>query len=244
MYADFMADLVRFLVNSGIATAETVRGCTSTEITQLERQLSLHLPLALAECLIAMGHACGHLKNGDAFSVVAFNDAHEVALGLTSKADSPWRLPGNAIPFIHHQGYEFLFVYADTGDDPPVWLYIETDTEPKQQSLSFTAWLRESAIAAIEGKPWNDEVCREISLHRDNWIERKKKLDEYDIAASKIRHSLIARLILSDRERGRITGPTEIQEIWNLEFPKTELYGQLVSERKRIPWGWVNPMDA
>ncbi len=244
MYAHFMADLVRFMVDSGIATVETVRGCTPAEIIQLERQLSVRLPLALAEYLIGMGHACGHLTDNDAFGIESLNDAREVALEITSEANSPWRLPSNAIPFLHHQGYEFLFVYASDDDDPPVWLYVETEKEPKQISLSFTAWLRESAIAAIEGKPWNDEVCREISLHRDNWIERKKKLEEYDTAASKLRHSLIARLILRDRERGRITGPIELQEMWYLEFPKTELYGKLVSERKRIPWGWINPRDA
>ena len=244
MYADFMADIIRFIVDSGIATVETVRGCTPAEIIQLERQLSVRLPLALAECLIAMGHACGNLTDNDAFGIASFKDARDVALEITSEADSPWRLPCNAIPFLHHQCYEFLFVYANAEDDPPVWLYLEKDKEPKQLSLSFTAWLRETAIAAIEGKPWNDEVCREIRLHRDSWIVRKKKLDEYDTAASKIRHSLVARLILSDRERGRITGPIEMQEIWNLEFPKTELYSKLVSERKRIPRGWVNPREA
>ena len=244
MYAEFITELRDFMVDAGIATDDTIRGCTDSDITELERRLSVRLPAAMAECLRQMGHACGHLMDGDAFGVNAFDDSREVAQEITTEPKSPWRLPHDVIPFLQHQGYEFLFVYTNAGADPPVWLYIETEPEPKRWGLSFTAWLRESAIGAIEGKPWNDEVCREIRLHRDNWMTRKKTLDEYDDEANRIRQSLIARLIQSDLERGRITGPTEIQQMWNREFPDTDLYRRLIAEKKRIPWGWVNPSDA
>lgn len=243
MYAAFMTEVGRFMLDSGIATADSFRGCTDAEITQLEHQLSVCLPVALAECLREMGHACGRLTDGDHFGIEAFKDARKVALEITTE-DSPWRLPDNVIPFLQHQGYEFLFVYANAGDDPPVWLYIETEPEPKQWGLSFTTWLRETAIDAVERKPWNDEVCREIRLHRDDWMARKRMLDEYDSEANQIRQALIARLIQSDPERGRITGPTEIQQIWSREFPVTDLCRKLMREGKRIPWGWVDPSEA
>ncbi len=232
------------MVDAGIATPDTIRGCTDSEIAELERQLSVRLPAAMAECLRQMGQECGHLADGDAIGLHAFDAARQVAQEITTEPDSPWRLPDDVIPFLEHQGYEFLFVHANAGDDPPVWLYIETEREPKQWGVSFTVWLRETAIWAVEGKPWNDEVCREIGLHRDNWIARKKTLDEFDHEVHQIRQSLVSRIKQSDHARGSVTGPTEIQQIWNREFPECDLYRRLMAERKRIPWGWVNPRDA
>ena len=244
MYAAFMTQLSRFLIDAGIATVDTIRGCTDSEVRELERQLSIQFPAAMAECLRQMGHACGDLLDGDVLGIGAFNDAREVAVEIAIEVDSPWRLPDHVIPFLQHQGYEFLFLYSNAGDDPPVWLYIETEPEPKEWAISFTAWLRESAIGAIEGKPWNDEVCREITQHRDDWMARKATLDEYDNEARQIRKSLIARVTQTDRNRGRVTGPIEMQEIWNREFRSTDLYRKLIAEGKRIPWGWDNPSDA
>lgn len=244
MYAEFMAELCRFMIDAEIATANTIQGCSDSEIAELERLLSTRLPSAMVECLRRMGRACGDLMDGDAFGLNAFAEACEVAQEITSGPDSPWRLPDQAIPFLQHQGYEFLFLPANGEDDPPVWLYIETEPGPRLWGLSFTAWLRESAIGAVECKPWNEEVCREIGLHRDAWMARKKILDEYDNQANLLRRSLIARLIEEDRQRGQVTGPTEMQRIWNLEFPDTELYRRLTSEQKRIPWGWINPKEA
>jgi hypothetical protein len=244
MYAEFMAELCRFMIDARIATAETIRGCSDSEIAEVQRQLSTGFPRAVVEWLRHMGHACGNLMDGDAFGLNSFAAARAVAREITSEPDAPWRLPDQAIPLLQHQGYEFLFLYANSDDDPPVWLYLETEPEPRQWALSFTAWLRESAIDAVEHKPWNDEVCREIGLHRDDWTARKRTLDQYDNEARLLRRSLIARLIQNDRKRRRITGPTEMQQVWNRQFRDTDLYRKLMSEQKRVPWGWINPNDA
>ncbi|QDU11063.1 SMI1/KNR4 family protein [Gimesia aquarii] len=244
MYVEFMSTISQYLIDTGISTADNIRGCTESEIDHFQRRISQNLPLAFIACLHEFGHKCGHLMDGDAFGIAGFDVAREVALELTKKQDSPWQLPENVIPFQEHQGYQFLFFYTDDGNDPSVWHYLEEDSEPTHSVPSFTAWLRESAINVIESKPWNDEICREIRLHRDNWIDRKKMLDEYHQEASQIRRSLIARLVQSDIERDRITGPLEMQQIWNQEFPETELYQKLVAEQKRIPWGWTDHRDA
>lgn len=244
MYSAFMTDLCDFMVDAGIAAPDACRGCSDVEIEQLERKLSFRLPAAMSECLRRLGHACGQFMDGDAFGLSAFDEAHEVAQEITAKPDSPWRLPDQAIPFLQHHGYEFLFIQSNAGDDPPVWLYVETEPVAREVGASFTAWLRESALGTVERKPWNDEVCREIGLHRDDWLARKKILDEYDEETSQIRQSLTDRLVQSDRERGQITGPKEYQQIWNREFPNTDLFRKLTAERKRIPWNWVNPRDA
>jgi hypothetical protein len=244
MYSAFMTELCDFMVDAGIATADACRGCSEVEIEQLERRLSLPLPAAMLECLRRLGHACGHLMDGDKFGLSAFEEAREVAQEITAKPHSPWRLPDRVIPFVQHHGYEFLFVHGSAGDDPPVWLYVETEPTAREVRPSFTAWLRESALEAVEIEPWHDEVCREMRLHRDDWMARKKTLDEYNEEANQIRQSLMNLLMQSDRERGKITGPTEFQQIWNREFPNTDLFRKLTAQQKRVPWCWINPKDA
>ncbi|MFN0019375.1 MAG: SMI1/KNR4 family protein [Pirellulaceae bacterium] len=132
MYSAFIIDLCDFMVDAGIATADSIRGCTDAEIEDLEQQLSLRFPAAMSVCLRRLGHACGQLMDGDAFGMGAFAEAREVAQEITTRPDSPWRLPGQVIPFLQHHGYEFLFVHANAGDDPPVWLYIETEPTERQ----------------------------------------------------------------------------------------------------------------
>jgi hypothetical protein len=244
MYSQFMIELSRFMLDSGIAMSADFRGCTRAEISALEDRLAVRLPEAFTEYLCAMGHGCGILMGGDEYGIAAIDVAQRVASRITTNPDCPWRPSQRMLPFRQHHGCTFLFFHTDEGNDPPIWAYLETEAGPKDWAPSFTCWLRECAIDCIEGKPWNDEVCREISLHRDDWLERKAVLDRYDDEAGRIRRALCERVAALDRGRGRVASPREFQEIWNREFRESDLYRTLVEEDKRIPWGWVDPSDA
>jgi hypothetical protein len=245
MYARFIADLCRFMLDSGIAVAGDLRGCARAEIAVLENRIGVRLPEAFTEYLLAMGNGCGSLMQGDEFGIEGVEVAERVASEITTESDCAWKPARRMLPFRQHHGYTFTFFYTDEdGNDPPVWAYMEAEPGPREWSPSFTCWLRECAIECIEGKPWNDEVCREIGLHRDDWLERKAVLDRYDSEANRFRQELSERVVSNDRKRGRITTPSEFQELWNREFRTTDLCGTLVKEGKRIPWGWINPSDA
>jgi hypothetical protein len=136
-------------------------------------------------------------------------------------------------------------VRLDHGDDPPVLtVSIDDGLVPRQAAVSFTAFLREAALGAVEHKPWNDEVCREIVAHRDDWLPRKRLLDGWDAAALALRHSLVAEVHDRDAARGTVTGPTEFQRLWLDRLAGTDLARTLRSEGKRLPWGWVAPAEA
>lgn len=245
MYSRFIAELCRFVLDSGIAFTDDLRGCTRADVAALENRLGMRLPEAFTEYLLAMGNGCGRLMQGDEFGIAGVDVAQRVASEITAAPDCPWKPMRRLLPFRQHHGYNFLFFYTEeVGSDPPVWAYKETAPGPKEWTPSFTCWLRECAIECIEGKPWNDEVCREIRLHRNDWLERKPVLDRYDSEANRFRQELSERVVSADRERGRITTPREFQELWNREFRTTDLCRTLVKEGKRIPWGWIDPSDA
>jgi hypothetical protein len=241
MYAPFIADLCRFMLDSRIAGAGDLRGCARPEIAALEEQLGLRLPAAFSEALLAVGESCGELMDGDKFGITGIQEASEVAQDIVTEDDSPWKPSRSMLPFLQHQGYNFQFFYTDEhDDDPAVWAYVETEPGPILMQPSFTCWLRERAIWCVEHTPWNDEVCREIDQHRDVWMERKQILDRYDAEAHRLRGLLLQRVAVADRKRGKITTVLEFQELWNREFRTTELYTTLLKEGKRIPWGWLH----
>jgi hypothetical protein len=50
-------------------------------------------------------------------------------------------LPEDAFVFLMHQGYQFLFISLDQGDDPPVFLVTERDPYPKRMSDHFSSYI-------------------------------------------------------------------------------------------------------
>jgi hypothetical protein len=244
MYAQFMTELCRFILDAGVAMATTIRGCTAAEIAGVESRLGIPLPVALVEYLRVAGHSSWTLMDGEELTIASFDVAQRVAAAITTGSGCPWTLPRRTLPFLQHHGYEFLCLRTDDGNDPPVWLYIGTEPGPQQWAPSFTCWLRECALECIELQPWSDEVCRKIALHRDDWLKRKAVLDLYDQEANRIRQTLNDRVVALDRARGKITSPREFQEIWSREFRETDLCRTLVKEGKRVPWGWIDPGDA
>ncbi len=223
MYRRFMSELVEFMIEAGIATPSSIRGCTDTEIEQLELSTGFQFPRALRAWLAAMGHECGSLADGDNLGYSGFDEASHVALQLTTASNSQWSLPDAALPFVQHQGYQFTFVYPQLADDPEVWLYMDTDPAPCLLAFSLSGWLREAAIWAVESKPRNDETCREIRSNRERWLERKLVLDGYSRQLSDLRGTFLEKVLDSDRQHGHITGPCELQELWNDWFVTTSL---------------------
>ena len=244
MYADFFAELRDFVIESKVASPTEIRGCTSSEIVALQARLSSPLPKALHECLLQFGTQSGDVMDGDLFGVAGINEAYEVAEEIaTDELRSELSL-GRLLPILQHHGYQFHYLPADRSDDPGVWLFREGNQQPVKCSPSLTAWFREIAINAVEQRPWNDEICREIASHRENWTSRKQVIDTYQREAARLRQDLLERQNDLDQLRGKISGPLEFQRIWNAEVRSTQLFNDLIGENKRIPWGWTHPRDA
>ncbi len=56
---------------------------------------------------------------------------------LLSETDSTLKLPPEAVVFLSHQGYQFVYVLASGGFDGPPMMWTETEREPKQLARTF-----------------------------------------------------------------------------------------------------------
>ncbi|HLY29493.1 MAG TPA: SMI1/KNR4 family protein [Ktedonobacterales bacterium] len=122
--------------------AQWICPCSEEEVAALEQKLGVSLPAAYREFLLWMGHGAGQFLQGtDVFyEALPLNDA---ARELLQEDEVTEPLPSDAIVFYMAQGYQFQFMRASEGDDPPVYFYEEGMSEAPVPRLyaSFSAFL-------------------------------------------------------------------------------------------------------
>lgn len=129
------------ILESGLATASEIKGCSEAEIAELEAKWQITLPGCYRDFLSLMGREAGQLLCGTDWTYPSLDEVKEVALLIapgTSKRDLSNRL---LFPFASHQGYQFLYFWLNEGDNPPVWHYLEGGANAKEVSPSFSKWL-------------------------------------------------------------------------------------------------------
>lgn len=122
--------------------------CTEDEVKALEEKLGRTLPEAYKEFLLWMGKGVGkgNLMAGEDFFVWNWEKEQEMlklVRELFEEDEFPGELPEDAFVFLFHQGYSFLFFRLSEGDDPPVYLWIESETSFQKISEHFSDWLLE-----------------------------------------------------------------------------------------------------
>lgn len=137
---------------SGLLSPRTLRGCTRSEIVDLEHKYRLTLPSGYRRFLELAGHESGLLFRWDHFAV-----SYEHVARLTEDQRSRLRedgsppLPADAFLICGRLSEQFEFIRAGQGDASPVWYYAECAPSPRIEYPSFAAWLTanlEGAIAA------------------------------------------------------------------------------------------------
>ncbi|MBD0405175.1 SMI1/KNR4 family protein [Flammeovirga sp. EKP202] len=236
-YKDFYVDLKSFLIERNIEQENNIAGCSDSEIEELEMKIG-SLPIAYKEYLLAMGRKnLARLFDCDNYSIGYLDYAKEVADEILN--EDKFTIEKPYLVLSEHHGYNFTYISMNH-ENPPVYFYMETEKSSTLVSNKFTSWIKETAINSIELKPWNDEVCREISENRNDWMERKKILDSYDEQANNIRTSFIKDIEKHEDEQGDILPITDLQTNWINHFEQTDLAKILKKEKRRIPWGWVD----
>lgn len=132
------------IVETGLSDAQSIRGCTEEEIAAFERVAGCPLPLRYREFLERMGRGAGHFFKGSDMFLPAILEIREWAEELLAENNHPFRLEGPMLVFGMHQGYQFIFMDSDAGDDPPVHWYMEGRPRPEELAPSFSAFLRKS----------------------------------------------------------------------------------------------------
>ncbi|QDU43509.1 SMI1/KNR4 family protein [Symmachiella dynata] len=136
-----IAKVAEILVRDGVATENTIRGCSATEIEEVQADVGRPLPLAYREFLAKMGRGAGDFYVGTDIFYPTLLGITEAAHELVAEDEAGIVLPKDAIAFMMHQGYQFMFVRTDEGDDPPVYYYMEISGEFVKKADKLTQFL-------------------------------------------------------------------------------------------------------
>lgn len=138
---DRIAKAADILVQQGVATEFTICGCSAKEIEDVESDVGQTLSLAYREFLAKMGCGAGNFFVGTDFLYPSVLGNTEAAHELVAEDKASLVLTEKAIAFAMHQGYQFMFIRADEGEDPPVYYYMEQSGEFVKKAEKFTQFL-------------------------------------------------------------------------------------------------------
>ena len=118
-----------------------LKGCSGSDVRNIEKYFKIVLPSEYKEFLYAMGRGADKFMLGS----TAFYDRilylkEDMISTLEEKGKS---LPDNTFVFWSHQGYQFAFFYLNDGYNPPVYFYSEGENFNDYQKVeeSFTDFL-------------------------------------------------------------------------------------------------------
>jgi hypothetical protein len=144
-FRDQLAELANALLARGVATIRTIQGCTLEQIEEIETDIGIPLPSAYREFLAKMGQRAGRFFVGTDMFYSMLRGLTAAGHELVAEDKSGIALPADAIVFSMHQGYQFLFIRADEGEDPPVYYYMEDSGKFVKKSEGLTQFLLDSA---------------------------------------------------------------------------------------------------
>ena len=103
--------------------------CSWYEMSELERQLGFNLPRMYRDIFSRMGHGAEGFWAGEDCFYKHLPLIQIWAKELLTEDSFPLSLPNDAFVFFMHQGYQFNFFKLSEGDNPPVYSYLEGQSE-------------------------------------------------------------------------------------------------------------------
>jgi len=174
-------DFIERVKSIGIMTANTRRGCSSSEIAALEEKYSIRLPSLYRRFLEYCGHEAGTLV----YDPDMDSDYYEAALRLTAEHredECRFDEPSDAL-IIASPGYDMQLVFIRCIDavDSPV--YVWEAGEYKEWATGLIEWLN----ACAAGAEWTREqrTTYEILEKQRKEEEERKKRNKRRTAAKK-----------------------------------------------------------
>ena len=111
---------------------------TEREVANAEADLGVVFPNVYRQYLLQMGKSPGELFTGSQLCKIdELPQSRLQAIKMITYFNEGLTLPKNAVIYMFHQGYVFLYFLADGGIDAPVFEWLETRLEPKQLAASF-----------------------------------------------------------------------------------------------------------
>ncbi len=145
----------------------TFAGYSAREITDAEARLGICFPAVFRTYLREMAKSPGDLFRGSHLAGIAdFEQFRYDALELMAETDPALTLPRDAVVFLFHHGYTFVYHLATGAFDSPPMQWTETEREPRQVAETFA----EMVNAELRLMETNNQAYREkggyyLTLH-------------------------------------------------------------------------------
>ena len=151
-------DTPQQLIDERYRQLTTFAGYAEREIAGAEAELGIKFPEVFRVYLSEMGHSSGCLFSGsDLARLPDFERFRMNALTLLARTTPTVTLPRDAVVFLFHERYMFLYIIAAAGFDGPVMQWNETHYEPRQIASTFAAMVQ-AELSLMEK---NDSTRRE-----------------------------------------------------------------------------------
>jgi hypothetical protein len=127
-------------------------GYSEHEVAEAEQKHKTRFPKDFRDYLLIMGKRQGDLFRGsDVAGIDDFEKYFSDALELIEEAKTDFLLPDNAVVFLFHQGYTFLYLIADGGISSQIFQYVDVEghRKPTKVADSFLAMV-DSEVQAME----------------------------------------------------------------------------------------------
>ena len=138
---DFIDKIIFMLTSAGLLISDELKGCSITDIDQIELKYNKKLPNAYKCFMQRAGKNCGRFLSGTDILFPDILQLREQALRLLKECKANISLSSEDFVFAMHQGYQFLFFKLNESDDPPIFLYVEGNLEFEMVANSFSEWL-------------------------------------------------------------------------------------------------------
>jgi hypothetical protein len=139
-------NLVNRLINGKIATREQIKGCSEKDIEELEKEFKLKLPNAYKTFLKLIGLGGGKFWSSERFHYRQLFLIPKIVENIIRDEDLKnvlVELPADTFVFLVHHDYEFFFFCTNEGEDPPVYYYLEHETQYVKFADSFSLFIDE-----------------------------------------------------------------------------------------------------
>ncbi|MCE9568111.1 MAG: SMI1/KNR4 family protein [Planctomycetes bacterium] len=131
-------DTPQHLIEQHYRRLTTFDGYSEAEVVAAEEGLGVRFPAVFREYLRVMAKSSGDLFRGSNRAGIAeFKQFRAGALKLLAETDPALALPPEAVVFLSHQGYTFVYLLAVGGFDGPPMQWTETEQEPRQVAETF-----------------------------------------------------------------------------------------------------------
>jgi hypothetical protein len=138
---DPIDEAARRLINAGIASAITLKGCSETDVSAIENAQNVTLPEQYRRFLLRMGRTAGEFLVGTDFLLRELPGLRRNAEILLQQCRTDFSLSTKDFVFAVHQGTVFLFFSTQDSFDPPVLRFMEGEQRPTTVADSFSQWL-------------------------------------------------------------------------------------------------------